>query len=242
MSYAIRLDFPPSVNTALPDCPGVYEIRNVRNGYRYIGSGKSVRRRWATHLSFLRAGRHHNPRLQRVWNKYGEGVFEIAVIEHSTVEGLIAAEQRWLDSTNAASRRDYYNFLPIAGSRKTAKASRLTRLRMSRAQKGRTFSTETRHKMRLAKLGRKLTDEHRRKIGLASKGKALPPRSEAFRWACRKLSPEQLTELLSLREQGWSMPRLSLHLGIGVSTVHRILNGQSYASAIKAIYELRDKA
>jgi group I intron endonuclease len=138
--------------------PGIYEIRNTRNGYRYVGCSKNVANRWQYHLYRLRKGTHQNPRMQAAWNKYGEGLFDFRMLEEVPIEKLLEAEQRWLDETDAAGRRDYYNFLPIAGSRRTAKATAETRRRMSLSMMGRTFSPEHLEKLRAAKLATRFVE------------------------------------------------------------------------------------
>ena len=38
----------------------------------YGGRAKKFKTRWRNHLRDLRAGRHENPRVQTVYNKYGQ--------------------------------------------------------------------------------------------------------------------------------------------------------------------------
>ena len=39
---------------------GVYQIVNLANGKRYVGSARKFRQRWAEHRSMLARGVHHN--------------------------------------------------------------------------------------------------------------------------------------------------------------------------------------
>lgn len=55
---------------------GIYYIKNLVNGKKYIGSSKNLTKRLRDHKSALRVGRHHNIHLQRAWNKYGEENFK----------------------------------------------------------------------------------------------------------------------------------------------------------------------
>ena len=60
---------------------GIYSIRNVTSGKRYVGQSVDIKGRWFNgHRPALRSGRHSNPRLQNAWNKYGEDVFEHIVL------------------------------------------------------------------------------------------------------------------------------------------------------------------
>lgn len=153
---------------------GIYKIVNLLNGKVYIGSGLDIFRRWREHKNHLKAQKHHNVRLQRAWNKYGEDAFEFIVIEYCLKEFLNMREQYWIDSVNACNNKTGYNIAPIAGSNRGIKYSEATRLKMSLAannrseqhkskigfcNKGRKHSEETKLKMRLAKLGKKKSPE-----------------------------------------------------------------------------------
>lgn len=235
--YKLTLPLPPSVNLAassfadIPTVAGIYQITNVMNGYRYIGSAKSLRMRLKLHVSCLINNRHHNPKLQAAWNKYGAENFSFAVVEFvDDLSELIATEQRWLDTTEAATRNDYYNFLAIAGSGLGATRSEETKRKIAASHTGKTHTPEAKEKMRAAKIGRKLTDEHKRKIGEKSKGNPGANLTEEQKQRFRKLTPEQVRELFSLHEQGWTRTQLHKHYGIGMTTVCRILDGESYRS------------
>lgn len=222
MSYAVRLDFPPSMT-------GIYRIDNTRTGRKYIGSAVNIRNRWAYHMYRLAKGTHPNPSMQNAWNKYGEGIFACRVIEETDVKSLLKREQAWLDKTNAASSRRYYNVLAVAGSHLGRKRSLATIARMRKSQKGRTFTDETKAKMRAAKLGRPLSAEHRKKLSDAHRGRKLGPRPEEFKWRCRKLTPPQVAEFRHRREAGETLMSLAARFGIGLSTAQRIGAGVSYA-------------
>lgn len=76
---------------------GVYFITNRRTGRFYIGATTlAMTERWARHRSMLRAGRHHNKRLQSDWDRYGAQSFRFAVLE--VVQGtdqIFEREQYW---------------------------------------------------------------------------------------------------------------------------------------------------
>lgn len=58
----------------------VYEIKNIKNGKRYIGSTINYEERVKSHLRGLRGNYHDNKRLQEDYNKQGESVFEFKVL------------------------------------------------------------------------------------------------------------------------------------------------------------------
>jgi GIY-YIG catalytic domain/NUMOD3 motif len=80
---------------------GVYRIAGA--GRVYVGSSDDIPRRWKSHLSQLRGGRHHNYRLQAAWNEHGEAAFAFTVVEEvAALADLVGAEQRQLNAALAA--------------------------------------------------------------------------------------------------------------------------------------------
>jgi len=76
---------------------GIYAITNTANGKRYVGSTKNFQRRWKTHLRALRLGSHWNIKLQRAFNKHGEGVFTFEVLEQLVYDAsIVKHEDRWM--------------------------------------------------------------------------------------------------------------------------------------------------
>lgn len=59
---------------------GIYEIVNLENGKRYIGSAQNILRRWKHHRFLLANGRHCSRYMQASWKKYGEDKFEFRVL------------------------------------------------------------------------------------------------------------------------------------------------------------------
>lgn len=137
------------------EASGIYQIRNLVNGKRYIGSAKCFRIRWNGHRAKLNRGVHHSRHLQSAWNKYGPEAFAFEVIELCGSDSLVAREQHWLDGA-----RPDYNVCPNAGN-----------------TLGRRLSDESREKIRTKAVGRKLgprSQEHRRKLSAVHAGKKKP--------------------------------------------------------------------
>lgn len=175
---------------------GVYQIRCLVNGKAYVGGTVDLRRRLLGHLRNLHAGRHHSLKLQRAWARYGPEAFVFEVLETSSREGIQAAEQRWLDKTQAFTRHGGYNICPEGRLRLGVSPSPETRAKMSASQVGRKLSSEqvagmrermlghspspeTRQKIAASSRGRQHTDESRRKIGEAHRGKVVSEQTRA---------------------------------------------------------------
>lgn len=158
---------------------GIYEIVNLVNGKRYVGSAINLRVRWRQHRYALARGDHTNTLLQRAWAKYGDANFAFRVLENCSPDQLIAREQHHIDVGYD------YNICPTAGSSLGRKLSVTTKQKIADKAKGRKMpprSDEYREKLskamkarkpnpeRVAKMadtkrGSSLTDEHKAKIG-----------------------------------------------------------------------------
>lgn len=145
----------------MPNLPygisGVYEIKNVVNGHRYIGSSIDVYRRWRSHASYLNRNASECRKLQRAWNKYGEDNFAFQVISFCEPEETLALEQKALDEL-----KPEYNL---------ARSTTAPTL-------GMTYSEETRRKMSRSQSGKKNpmygkspSEETRQKLSDAHRGK-----------------------------------------------------------------------
>lgn len=109
---------------------GIYEIVNLVNGKRYVGSAVDTRKRWQDHRSYLRRGAHHCHILQKAWRKYGEAAFEFRVLEICDPSELIVREQAAIDIL-----KPEYNICPLAGSSRGVRHTAEARANMSAAQK-----------------------------------------------------------------------------------------------------------
>lgn len=175
---------------------GIYKISSICKPSRfYIGSSVDVYHRWIEHKSNLSRGKHHSPKIQNHYNKYGDNDLVFEVIEYCARNNLLKREQHYLDTLNP-----WFNTYPVAGSplghkptkehiekvRKAGigrKVSDETRRKISEAHMGMRASEETRKKQREAKAGRKLSEEHKAKISESLRGAV---RSEKHREKIRQ--------------------------------------------------------
>ena len=141
---------------------GIYGIRSISHPERiYIGSARDVRQRKGTHLWDLRKDRHPNDKLQRHYNKYGEGDLVFEPIIKCDVGDLIRAEQAFLDLFNP-----WFNICVTAGNRLGMHHTAEARKKMSQAKLGNKIN-----------LGRLLSEEHKKKLSKAHEGMGLSKES-----------------------------------------------------------------
>jgi len=93
---------------------GVYSILYTPTRRNYIGQSQDVYGRWDWHKYMLSQGKHHSPKLQRAWDKYGSEKFLFVMLEECELDHLDDLEQFWIDKTYAYEKG--YNCQPIAGS------------------------------------------------------------------------------------------------------------------------------
>lgn len=161
---------------------GIYQITNKANGEFYIGSARSFEQRCYGHAKSLRKNKHHNIRLQRSWNKYGEESFEFKELLSCDTKDLIMYEQICIDGL-----KPEYNIAKIAGSCLGTKRADEVKVRQSAARKGegnpmygRKHSEETKRKMLEFSLseknphrGKTISDEQKKKLSEKLKGKVI---------------------------------------------------------------------
>ena len=169
---------------------GVYQIKNLINGKRYIGSSVNIRKRWNSHRGMLAKGIHHSSHLQNAWNKNGKNNFIFEVLEEVyEVDDLIASEQKYIDQYNSSNRCEGYNIAPIAGGSclgrkyspetiekfKKRKHTQETKDKIGKANRGMKRTAESKNKMRLVAIRRPpMTQQTRDKIRQTMLGSSRP--------------------------------------------------------------------
>jgi group I intron endonuclease len=232
---------------------GIYQIRHIASGKRYIGSAKKIRVRWNGHKRLLRLGVHHSPYLQNAWSKYGESAFAFEVVRECPAEALIQFEQAEIDATAPE-----YNVCKVAGSTFGRSHSRETRLkigakalgrkcmprnedyrrRLSEAHKGRTKPAHVMEALQAGRRAQVFTDERRKRMSIAgrqaySSGKRVREKAESHRYAIgrafAKLTDEQVREIRKLRAAGTTGRALALQFSSNAGTISEICSGKRYA-------------
>jgi group I intron endonuclease len=92
---------------------GVYAILNTLNQFVYVGSTTNprggIKERVSRHLRELKKGTHHSTILQKHFDRYGEEIFEVLVLETCLPDEARALEQFWLDLIGIGSDNKSYN-------------------------------------------------------------------------------------------------------------------------------------
>ena len=165
---------------------GIYEIKHIMSGRRYIGSAIDFCVRFRAHLNDLRQGKHPNRYLQFAWNKYGEDAFCVQPILFCCADDLLFYEQRTLDIFWGNS----YNLTPTAGSQLGWIPSETTKQKISKTKSGQHINIPPRtseHCLSISQAltGRKLASETRKRMSDTHKTRKRNPCSEETK---RKIS------------------------------------------------------
>lgn len=197
---------------------GIYQIISKTHSERvYIGSACNMRSRKNMHMSELKKGKHGNSKLQRHYNKYGEGDLVFNTLCCCEKESLIEMEQFYIDS-----KKTWFNICKIAGSSLGVKRRPLTEKEREAKRicsTGRKHSKESIELLKIsllkgvkerganiskALMGRKLPQETIDKIKETSKGR-VPSRESMAKASITKTGkkmPQEIKEKLSqLMEQ-----------------------------------------
>jgi group I intron endonuclease len=167
---------------------GIYIIRNSVNAKVYVGSAKTLKRRFNAHSQELKRNEHHAPFLQRFVNKYGIDCLRFELLELCAVTELIKREQFHLDNSKAANYKFGFNCCPTAGSLLGVKHTAEAKANMSAAVRKRMADPEARNKLSAAMKGRFVSEETRQKMSAANLRRVRNPETNAKISAAKKAS------------------------------------------------------
>lgn len=188
---------------------GVYSIVHIPSGRVYIGGSIDIDARWRYHHEALGRGAHENGPLQAAYQSDGLTSLHFRIIEKTSVEQLIRAEQRWMDYFR--SNAVLFNLHPTAGSPRGYVASDETRAKISAAQIGRRRSEGTKAKIRTSAMG------NRRGV-----------QNLAAHVAKIKLTDQSVIDVKHRLAQGVTAARAARETGLPLHTVERIGRGEGY--------------
>ncbi len=213
---------------------GIYSITNARNGKRYVGSAKSISKRWQEHLKHLRGGTHPSRHLMNAWQKYGEKVFRFEILATCEPEELLQLEQFWIDAFQAADRRHGYNSSPTAGNSLGVKFSPETKAKLSALAIGRKPSAETKAKLSESRRGKKRSDETKAKISAGARATLARSEVQAKLSAAqrgRKRSAETLARMSTAAREQMARPGMRENLSAKLTGFQHTLDTRRRVSA-----------
>ena len=215
----------------LPKCAGVYLISDIKSGKFYIGSSINVRRRITQHIYSFSKNKHSNPIMQAIWNVDPDRFNFLCLenLEGADKETILKAEQRHLDQSHVGENPLCMNILLVANSHLGVKRRPESVEKLRKAHIGRKTSDETKAKQRAAKLGVKQTPDHIAKRTGGQKGRPCNRPKGVMMHSLRKLNDNQVRELRKLKESGTSYSKLKSIYGLGIGTLQKIINKQSYS-------------
>jgi len=185
---------------------GIYRIRNLKNGKCYIGSAVNFTRRWNNHRIALRKNKHHNPHLQRAWNKYGEDGFAFEIVEADLeTPYLISREQYWFNHTDC---KKLYNVDLTAGSRLGHRHTDEAKEKLRQANLGKRASKETRQKMSEHQRGHTNPLSMRQKLSAYNRTRIFAPETrKRMSESAKKKPPVTIETRQRMREAHLGRPR-----------------------------------
>ena len=205
-----------------PSKPGLYEIINIVNGKKYIGSSVDINRRWIEHRTKLKCNRHRNKHLQNSYKKHGVNSFVFRVLALVEPEEAIRLENVLL-----ASGKYEYNIAESAIAPNLGKTGKLCPsygrkhteeelVKMSEAQVGEKNHNYGKTGKLASWYGKSHSEEEKRKISLAQ------VKEKNHQWI--HFENEQIEEMKSLRNHGKTYKEIGKAFGVSRKVVRdRIL-------------------
>jgi group I intron endonuclease len=178
----------------LPAVRGIYLIKNIVTGMKYVGSSNNVRARVIGHMRKLINSKHDNRYLQAAWNVDGRDAFRWALIEIvASAADLATTEAVHIAEFHAGFGDGGYNLVINPG---TGSLADDVRRRMSETRKGQRAWNKgvpcpehVKQASRTLLKGRIKTPEEIAKISLAMLGPSHPFRGKKYSAEhCRKVS------------------------------------------------------
>jgi group I intron endonuclease len=125
---------------------GIYQILNLVNNKRYIGSTNDFIKRKSYHFVSLSKNSHPNKHLQNSYNKHGKSNFKFEILEVIFDENILSTREQYFYDYFKSNRKNAYNIRIITESNRGIKNGPLSdehKNKISKANKGKKRSSET---------------------------------------------------------------------------------------------------
>lgn len=139
-----------SVSTTYPSLPGIYKFTSLLDGKVYIGKSVSLKER----LRKYRKPSSEDTHIFRAIKKHGIQNFSISILEiypnrnHFIEKYILIREAFWIKFYDATNKTKGFNVLSFSTDRTGIRASKETKIKMSKTQKEKRWTPEMRAKMR----------------------------------------------------------------------------------------------
>jgi group I intron endonuclease len=184
---------------------GVYQIRNLTNNRRYIGSATDLKDRWRCHRRDANAQTHHSVVLQRAWNKYGADAFVFEVLLYCDPKDCLMYEQIAFDHY-----KPEYNICKMAGSSLGAK-----------------WREESKQKRRGS--GHPMYGKHHSQSARTSIGMASSLRHGGSDNPAAKLTEDMVVQIKHLMTNGVGNTTIATQFNVTESTIRSIKTGRTWS-------------
>jgi len=202
---------------------GVYEIVNLSNGKRYIGSTANLRVRKHMHFSELKYQRHHSAYLQSSYDKHGVACFQFRILIYCNHASCLYYEQALLDLIAPE-----YNISPSATSPFGIRRSEATKAKL-RAYGARP---EVRKKRREVMIDNQYGLSNRSRTGQKSSKAICEKHSLAMRGINNPnaiLNEQKILLIRYLVSKGISRGALARGLGMCFATMSFAVSGHTWS-------------
>lgn len=199
----------------------IYRIVHLATGRCYVGHTTTTGwRRWTEHRNKLRRGKHHSPRMQNAWDKYGEGAFRFEEIEQCSLDQKLIREQHFIDTLDSA-----FNAYRKAATPGKMPEDRIENLRERMTGNiycvGRVHPPDERERRAAAARGKKRTDEQRANMSAAMTGvphpnapKTRPPHTDAAKVKIKAARAKQVLKPRSAESKARAGEKMRAHLAM----------------------------
>lgn len=138
----------------------VYTITCIPTNKIYVGFTTDYLTRLRTHSTRLNCGVHPNLHLQQAFIKYGKSNFIIEILEEYPEEILVAMEHYWGTTLNTHNNKVGFNILPTHPYKENARMAEESKLKISKANKGKKHSEKSKALMSSSRKGKKQSEKH----------------------------------------------------------------------------------
>jgi group I intron endonuclease len=185
----------------------IYGILNTSTGKWYVGSTTQPRVRYQSHRRMLENNKHHSPKLQNAWNKYGSNSFIFIELDQADNEHeLTFLEHFWTDTYDAL----HNGYVCIKANRAEISPSTIELMKSRRQGEnahmfGKRHSEETKQRQSESQRGSKNhrfgkhhSDEHKAYMSMLLKGRESPNKGKRL-----NLTDEQREQLRIRAKMSW---------------------------------------